>query len=228
MENQILQSEYHYNILGAPDYAYLEIKIPANDTLKVEASAMATMDTNIEMKTKFKGGLSRFLTGESLFINEFTAKNASGTIGIAPSAPGDLKHIYLSGDEVIYLQNSAFVAAGMNVLVESKWQGLTRGFFSGEGLFLVKCSGSGDLFFNSFGGIIPLSVSDGYVVDTGNIVAFTGGLTYDIKSVGGLKSLFLSGEGLVANFSGQGTIWVQTKKVRPLISWAQPFRPEAG
>jgi uncharacterized protein (TIGR00266 family) len=170
------KSEFDFSIIGAPDYGYVEVKIPSNGTLKVEASAMATMDTNIEMKTKMRGGLGRLFTGESLFINEFTAKNSSGTIGIAPASPGDIKQIFLSGDEVIYLQNSAFVAAGMGVNIETKFQGLMKGFFSGEGLFLVKCSGNGDLFFNSYGSIISIDVTDGYVVDTGNIVAFTSGL----------------------------------------------------
>ncbi len=220
--------EFQFEIVAAPDYAFLDVNIPADKTIKVEASSMATMDTNIEMKTKFKGGLSRLLTGESIFINEFTAKNGSGKIGIAPSTPGDLKHIYLDGTETIYLQNSAFLASSMTINVESKWQGLARGFFSGEGLFLIRCTGTGDLFFNSFGAIIELNVTDGYVVDTGNIVGFTSGLDYEIGTVGGMKSLFFSGEGLVAKFRGNGKLWIQTKKVRPLVWWANPFRPKKG
>lgn len=220
------KSEFDFSIIGAPDYALLEVKIPSNSTLKVEASAMATMDSNIEMKTKMRGGFGRLFTGESIFINEFTSKNSSGTIGIAPAAPGEIMHIKLSGNDVIYLQNSAFVAAGMNVNVETKFQGLMKGFFSGEGLFLIKCSGEGDLFFNSYGAIIPIEVTNGYVVDTGNIVAFTDGLDYNVKSVGGMKSLFFSGEGLVAEFRGTGKVWIQTKKPGPLVWWAHPFRPQ--
>ena len=149
---------------------------------------MATMDTNLQMKTKMRGGLGRLLTGESIFINEFTAEGGAGEIGIAPSLPGDLVHRYLDDDTIIYLQNSAFVAAGMDVKVESKWQGLTKGFFSGESLFLIRCSGKGDLWFNTYGAIIEIDVTGKYVIDTGNIVAFTGGLDYKISKVGGYKS----------------------------------------
>jgi uncharacterized protein (TIGR00266 family) len=116
----------------------------------------------------------------------------------------------------------------MGVNIETKFQGLMKGFFSGEGLFLVKCSGNGDLFFNSYGSIISIDVTEGYVVDTGNIVAFTSGLDYNVKSVGGMKSLFFSGEGLVAEFRGTGKVWIQTKKARPLAFWAHPFRPSGG
>jgi len=53
---------------------------------------MATMDTHVKMRTKAKGGFGRLLTGENLFINEFTAEHAPGEIGIAPGTPGDILH----------------------------------------------------------------------------------------------------------------------------------------
>jgi len=220
------QPGYQFEIEGRPDYSFLTVTIPADETFKVEASAMATMDTHISMKTKMKGGFSRLLSKESLFINEFTAEGGSGDIGIAPGPPGDLRHVYLRGsNDVIFLQNSAFVASAMTIDVETKWQGLTKGFFSGENLFLIRCSGKGDLWFNSYGAIIEIDVEENYVVDTGNIVAFTGGLEYEISKVGGYKSLFFSGEGFVCRFSGKGKIWIQTRVVNAMVSWVHPFRP---
>lgn len=218
------QPGFRFRIDGRPDYAFLTVELGANQTLKVEASAMATMDTNLRMKTRLKGGLGRFLTGESLFVNEFTAENVPGEISIAPGAPGDLAHVYLRG-ETIFLQNSAFVACDPAVNLETKWQGLTKGFFSGESFFLVRASGQGDLWFNTYGGLIELDVDGDYVVDTGNIVAFTDGLDYSIGKVGGYKSLFFSGEGLVCRFNGKGKVWVQTRAASAFVSWAHWFRP---
>ena len=129
------QPGFKFAIKGRPDYSFLEVQIPANETIKVEASSMATMDTNLRMKTKMRGGLSRFLSGEPIFINEFTAEGGAGDIGIAPNVPGELMHRYLDGN-IVFLQNSAFVAASMNVKVESKWQGLTKGFFLVKACFL--------------------------------------------------------------------------------------------
>lgn len=219
------QPGFRFCIEGRPDYAFLTVQLPANQTLKVEASAMATMDTHLKMKTKLRGGLGRFLTGESIFVNEFTAENAPGEIGIAPGAPGDLAHVYLRGNDVIYLQNSAFVACDPRVNLETKWQGLVKGFFSGESLFLIRASGDGDLWFNTYGGLIELDVDGEYVVDTGNIVAFTEGLDYSISKVGGYKSLFFSGEGLVCRFKGKGRVWIQTRTAAAFVSWAHWFRP---
>jgi uncharacterized protein (TIGR00266 family) len=217
---------FEYTVDGKPDFGLLNVTIPAGRTLKVEASAMAGMDTNISMKTKFKGGLGRFLTGESLFINEFTAEGGSGQISIAPGSPGDLDHVYLS-NETIYLQNTAYLASDPAVTLETKWQGLTKGFFSGESFFLIKCSGVGDLWFNTYGAMIEMTgVDSDLVVDTGHIVAFTEGLTYSVSKVGGYKSLFFSGEGFVCRFSGTGRVWIQTRKVPALAQWLYWYRPQ--
>jgi uncharacterized protein (TIGR00266 family) len=218
------QSQFSHSFDCRPDFGLLTVQIPANQTLEVEASAMAAMDANVTMKTKFKGGLGRFLTGESLFINEFTAEGGRGEIKIAPGAPGDISHIRLD-DEVVFLQNSAFVASTTGVLAETKYQGLVKGFFSGEKLFLIKCSGSGDLWFNTYGALLDIDVSGEYVVDTGHIVAFTEGLDYDVRRVGGYKSLFFSGEGLVCRFRGDGKVWIQSRQVPALASWVWPYRP---
>lgn len=222
-EAVVAKRGFDFRIDGSPDFALLTVNLPANETLKVEASAMASMDTNLEMKTKMRGGLGRLVTRESIFINEFTAGGGPGEIKIAPGAPGDLSHVFLA-EETIYLQNSAFVASGLGVEVESKWQGLAKGFFSGESLFLIRCSGNGDLWFNTYGALIEIDVTEDYVVDTGYIVAFTEGLSYDVARVGGYKSLFLSGEGLVCRFRGEGKVWIQTRQVPALRSWVWPFR----
>lgn len=215
---------FDYTFDCKPDFGFLTVQLNANEKLKVEASAMATMSTNMKMKTKFKGGFSRFLTGESIFINEFTSENGPGEIGIAPGSPGDMDHVYLE-NQTIFLQNSAYVASGMDVEVQTKWQGLMKGFFSGEGLFLIKCSGLGDLWFSTYGAMIPIDVDGEYIVDTNFIVAFTEGLDYDVTKVGGYKSLFFSGEGFVCRFRGKGRIWVQTRAVPAFSRWIYPYRP---
>ncbi|PIE64536.1 MAG: TIGR00266 family protein [Desulfobacterales bacterium] len=218
---------YHFKIEGRPDYAFLTVQMPAGSTLKVEAAAMASMSTNLVMKTKLRGGLNRLITAESIFINEYTAEGGPGEISIAPGPPGDMEHVYLDGD-TIFLQNSAYVASDSNVEIETKWQGLVKGFFSGESLFLIRCSGKGDLWFNTYGAMIEIDVDGDYVVDTGNIVAFTEGLEYRISKVGGYKSLFLSGEGFVCRFSGKGRVWIQTRKTQAFIRWLWPFRPKSS
>ena len=215
---------YDFSFSAKPDFGFASVNLKADQTIKVAASAMATMDTHIEMKTKMKGGLGRLVSGESLFINEFTASGGPGEIGIAPGSPGDISHVYLE-DETIFLQNSGFVAASPDLKIETKWQGLIRGFFNADGLFLIKISGRGDLFFSTYGAMIEVDVDGEYTVDNSHMVAFTEGLDYRVDKLGGYKSLFFSGEGLVSRFTGQGRLWVQTRQVPAFGSWVWPFRP---
>lgn len=220
-----MSQPFQHRIEMQPDFAWLTVQIPAGRTLKVEASAMATMDTNLKMTTKARGGLARLLTGESIFINEFKAEGGAGQLAIAPGPPGDLAYHRLEGG-TLYLASSAFLASDPEINLESKWQGLTKGFFSGTNLFLLRASGTGDLWFNTFGALVPVDVDGEYVVDTGHIVAFTDGLEYGVQSVGGYKSLFFSGEGLVCRFRGRGRVWLQTRRLAAFASWVWPFRPQ--
>lgn len=220
--------EFEHKIEGAPDFSRVSITLPAGQGIKAEASVMISMDTNIAMTTKLKGGFKRFLARESLFINEFRAEQFPGEISFASGLPGDLRHYYLDGqtNKVIYLQSGSFLAAGLNVDVQTKWQGMIKGFFSGAGLFLVRCEGKGDVYFNSYGGIIEIDVTGQYTIDTKHIVAFTEGLDYNVRKFAGYKSFFFSGEGLVADFKGHGKVWVQTRNVPAFAAWVYPFRPK--
>ena len=223
---QPMPSDYQYKISGSPDFARVAIQVPKGQVVKAEASAMISMDSNISMKTKFKGGFKRFLGGESLFINEFTAEQAGGQIEFASGLPGDIKHYHLDGNgESLFLQSGAFMAAGPDITLNTKFQGLIKGFFSGAGLFLIKCEGQGDIFFNSYGSIIPIDVKNQFIVDNNHIVAFTEGLEYDVQPVPSYKSFFLSGEALVTRFHGRGRVWIQTRKLPSFASWILPFRP---
>jgi len=216
------KTDYPYTIDASPDYAFANITIPAGRTLRVEAQAMAAMDTSLSMKTKMKGGLKRMISGEKLFINEYSAGTSDGFIGLAPGTPGDIAHLYLE-NETVFVQNGSFLASGTGIESGVEFQGF-KGFFSGEKLFMIRCSGTGDLWFNTYGGLVEIDVKDRYVVDTGYIVAFTGGLSYDVRPVAGMKSFFFSKEGLVCRFSGEGTVWIQTRLAPAFVKWADAFR----
>ena len=55
-------------------------------------------------------------------------------------------------------------------------------------------------------------------------MAFEDSLSYNVRSIGGLKSLLFSSEGLVCEFSGQGRLWMQTRCSVPLVGFLHPFR----
>ncbi|MBP0029793.1 TIGR00266 family protein [Roseofilum sp. Guam] len=226
-------SQFTYQIDHSPAYASLVLNLLPQQKVLVEASAMAAMDSSITMQSKMKGGMlksvGRMLGGESLFINEFTAEKAGGSLYISPGVPGDIQYYALDGSKGLIVQSSGFVACSETIDIDTKFQGL-KGFFSGESLFLLRASGTGDFWFSSYGAIIEIPVEGAYVVDTGYIVAFEDTLQYNVEVIGGLsfKSLktgILGGEGLVCRFSGQGRLWIQTRGIYPLLNFLYPFRP---
>jgi len=224
---------FAYKISQRPDFALVSLELQPGQKVFAEPSAMASMSPSIHLKAGFKGGLGktlgRALGGESLIINTFTAETAPGEITFAAGVPGDAAYYRLSGN-TLYLQRGAFMLHSDGVDLSGKWQG-AKGFFSGEGLVLLKASGSGDIFFNSYGAILEIDVTDQYIVDTGYIVAFEDSLQYNVtilpglRAGGKLKTLFFGGEGLVCRFSGQGKVWVQTRHAPSFLSWVNPFRP---
>jgi len=114
---------------------------------------------------------------------------------------------------------------GDGLVIDTKWGGV-KGFFSGVGLFLLKITGPGTIFYASYGALHEVNVgAEGYTADTGHIVGFSHGLEYNVRSFGGMKGLFFSGEGLVADFRGQGTLYLQTRNPSSLASFLHPFRP---
>ena len=228
-----MASDVQFELTQQPDFALLNVQLEQGQKIFAEPSAMASMDPTIHLKAGFKGGLGktlgRALGGESLIINTFTAERGPGEVTFAPCAPGDTVHYRLDMGEV-YMQRGAFMCHTDGVDVTGKWGG-AKGFFSGKGLILLKASGTGDLFFNSYGALIEMDVRDEFIVDTGYIVAFENTLSYDVTVLPGLKiggkikSFFFGGEGLVCRFSGQGKVWVQTRNVNPFLTWVYAFRP---
>ena len=219
-----------YELRDKPDFSVVHLAFDqAGESVVVEASSMVARDPGIQMKTSMSGGLGsalkrKLLGGESLFQNTFTATAPGQTIWLAPAPEGDLEVLELNGQMPIFLNSGAFLAAGSGVKLDTQWGG-AKGFFSGTGFFLLRADGQGPLFFSAYGGIHAIDVGPaGYICDTGSIVGFTGGLQYQVQKVGGLKSLFFSGEGLVCRFSGQGRLWVSTRSPASLAAFLHPFR----
>lgn len=214
------------NIYGAPDYAMAEVGLAGNEQIVVESGSMMAMSPNLTLETKAKGGLlsglKRMVGGESFFMNTYTSSGGPGMIMIAPATPGDMRHVRLAGGE-FFIQSGSYVASAPGITIDTKWGG-AKTFFGGEGLFILKASGQGDVLFGSFGAIHEVDVQGGYTVDTGHIVAFESGLSFNVRRIGGLKSLFLSGEGLVCDFSGRGKLYLQTRKPGSFVHWIHPFR----
>lgn len=225
----------HVTIHQRPAYAVAEVILPAGESVMAEPDAMVSMDAHVRLKTGrasqgggflkgiLKSAAGALLGAESFFVNTFTAEGREGQVVLAPRLPGDVMNHRLH-DEEILVQSGSWLACDPGVTYDTKWGG-ARSFFGGEGLFMLRVHGTGDVLMSSFGGITPIDVDGEFVVDTGHIVAFSSGLHYDVRRVGGWKSTLFSGEGLVCHFEGRGRIWVQGRNLPDFTTWLGKVLP---
>lgn len=218
-----------HEILYQPSFSLLKIGLQQGEEISAEAGAMVSMSSGVEIETAARGGVlgalkRSVLGGESFFVNKFVA-NESGELTLAPSLPGDICAVELA-NQTIYAQSGAYIASSSDIEVNTKWGG-AKTFFSKEGFFLLKISGSGIVFLSSFGAIheIELEAGQRYVVDTGHMVSFDESVEYNVKRVGGLKSTLFSGEGLVCELTGPGKVTIQTRSADAFLSWLIPHIP---
>ena len=214
-----------YTIDARPSYSLLEVTLAPGEELVTEAGAMAWMDSNLEVETSTRGGLMSGVKraiggGESFFQNTYTAQGAPGVIGLAPGQPGDIYGYEMNGGELL-LERGAYLASTTDIETNADFQGL-RGLFN-EGLFILRVSGSGLLFFNAYGDIQEIEVDGSYVVDNGHAVAWEPSLDYRLTRAGRIRS-FLFSDQIIMEFSGRGRLWVQSRNPRSFANWISPFR----
>jgi uncharacterized protein (TIGR00266 family) len=219
-----------HEVLYRPSYSLLRVTLEQDEAIAAEAGAMVSMSSSIEIQTKARGGVFGALKrsmfgGESFFMNTFRAAER-GEVTLAPALPGEIYAVDLSGGS-FFAQSGAYVASSPEIQVDTKWGG-ARTFFSREGLFLLKLTGTGTLFLSSYGAVheIELAAGQEYIVDTGHMVAFDETVGYHVTKVGGLKSTLFSGEGLVCRLTGPGKILIQSRSTDAFLSWLIPQLPK--
>ena len=226
-------------ILYSPAYAMARITLNPGESVNVEGGSMVGMSANMKIKTTLggtkRGIFGRFLAfwgalirkifgGETMFLNNYTPEGGAGEVLVSPSLTGQIIHHPMQEGRMLYIQSSSYLASSPDIRIRTKWGGF-RSLFGGEGLALLKASGEGDLWINAYGDIEEIDVDGEYVVDTGHVVAFDESLKWKIGRVGGMKSLFFSGEGLVSRFSGKGKLYIQTHNLGAIVKFLAPLLP---
>lgn len=224
-----------YTIEGEP-LPVVICELEAGDTMITESGAMSWMTPNMVMETTSGGGIgkmfSRAFSGESIFLNRYTAQGGAGTIAFASSFPGSIRAFEIGPGQEIIAQKSAFLAGTSGVDLSIHFQKrLGSGFFGGEGFIMQKLSGNG-LVFLEFDGYVKeyeLQAGQQMVIDTGYLAAMTGSCQMEIKTVPGIKNKFFGGEGLFNTvITGPGKIWLQSMPIAQVASVLSPYFPSSN
>lgn len=211
---------------GSQAFSYIQVELQPGETIISESDAMSSMDAELDLNAKlnggfFKGLLRKFLGGESLFINHFTNNTSQPrSMTLVQGTPGEIRLRKMDND-AFYLQPGAFVACSPGVTMSLEWAGFVS-FIAREGLFRLKMSGSGDLFYGAYGALLEREIDGEYIVDTSHLVAYEPGIKLKLQLAGGIFSSFFGGEGLVTRVQGKGKIIIQSRSISGLTGWLNP------
>jgi len=167
----------------------------------------------------------RYLAGESLAFQYFTATGGAGLVSLAGTLPGELRVIELDGTKGWFAERDAFVGAEGTVNFDIAFSGLRSGLKGGEGFVLEKFTGVGTLFIAGAGNFIelnPAKYGGKIQVHTGCIVAFEDTIKYGVERVAALNAqammnAFMGGNGFnMATLEGDGTVILQSMTIQSL------------
>lgn len=211
-----------YKIEGTP-LPVVICNVKDGERIVSESGAMSWMTPNMMMETSSRGGIgkvfSRAFSGESLFLNVFTAQG-DGMIAFASSMPGMIIPFEIQPGREMIVQKSGFLAATDGVELSIAFQKkMGSGFFGGEGFIMQKLSGHGTAFveINGYCKVYELKPGETMIVSTGFIAAMDATCTMDVKMVSGLKNVFFGGEGMFNTYvTGPGRVYIQTMPILEL------------
>lgn len=218
-----------YRIIGEP-MPVVECLLQTGETMKNESGSMVWMSPNMRMSTTTDGGvgkaLSRMVSGESLFLNTYTAEGGVGQIAFGSSFIGSVRAIQVTPDHPVIAQKSAFLASEMGIEISIHFHRRVGAIFGGEGLVMQRLSGFGMVFVEIDGFAVDRDLAPGesLIISTGNLVLMDASCTMDIVSVPGLKNMLLGGEGFFNTVvTGPGHVVLQTMTKPRLASTLTPY-----
>lgn len=191
-----------------------------NEAIKVQPGAMMAQSLGVTIEGKMSGGLlgglGRMMSGENFFQSTFTAPNTGGWVDVIPNIIGDVFAFNVEANNPFMMNKGAWLANDGNLKIGP--DASISSMFAGEGLVVLKTSGSGTLVGASAGAIdvISLKQGEGLTIDTGHLVAWESSVQLRTRKAGGIISSITSKEGLVVDVYGPGDVVMQTR-VAPVI-----------
>ncbi len=206
-----------YKVVGKTVPA-VEMTLNRGETVFTQSGGMFWQTEGIEMNTNTRGGvlkgLGRMLAGESMFMAHYTANRDGAQVAFAANVAGSVIPVDVDLIPGLIVQKGAFLCAQDSVQLETVLtKRASSGFFGGEGFILQQLRGSGMAFLEVDGDLIQKDLAAGEVlkIDTGNVVAFSPGVRYEIETVKGLGNILVGGEGLfLTKLTGPGRVFLQT------------------
>lgn len=220
------------DIACQPSYSLAYVHLDGGESVLCESGAMVAMSAGMRVAVSTAGGVTgavlRKVAGqETFFMARFEAMVHGAWVALAPKFPGDIADVEVTDQHPLLVQTGSLLAHPDTVKTDVKFGGVGT-VLQREGLTVLLARGAGKVLICSYGGLQRFDLGEGerLIVDTGHLVAWSANMGLKIGPLSGVVEAAFSGEGLVAELTGPGMVFLQTRAERALRSWLLPPREQ--
>ena len=218
----------------------LELALEQGEGLVAETGQLSWMSGGIELRTTtntagntgFLGAIGRAMSGGGLFMTEYTAPYAPGTVAFAAKIPGHIVEVHVQPGRTYMVHKHGFVCGTAGVQLGTGFQqSLGSGLFGGNGFLLQRVSGGCTAWVELGGEVIERTLAPGEVlrVHPGHVGMFEDRVQFGITTIRGVTNIFFGGDGLfLAELTGPGRVWLQTLTLPNLAHALAPYLSGGG
>jgi len=215
----------------------LDVQLDPNESVFSESGELSWMTASIQMTTHTQMGgggglfgvLKRVAGGGSLFMTEYRAFGAPGTVSFATKVPGHIVPVEVNPGNEFMVHRHGFLCATTQVTIGVGFQqSLGAGIFGGSGFMLQRVGGVGTAWLELSGELVQKTLAPGetLLVHPGHVGAFQASMGFNITTVPGIKNMIFGGDGIfLAVLSGPGTVWLQTLPISRLAHQIAEYLP---
>lgn len=215
----------------------LEVELVPGESVVSESGELSWMTSSIQMATHtqygggggFFGALKRVAGGGSLFMTEYRAEGAPGTVSFATKLPGHIVPVEVDASHEYMIHRHGFLCGTPQIQISVGFQqSLGAGIFGGDGFLLQRVTGTGTAWLELSGELVmkELQPGEALLVHPGHVGAFQSGVSFQITTVPGIKNKLFGGDGIfLAALTGPGKIWLQTLPIARLARELMEYMP---
>lgn len=213
----------------------LEIALDRGDRIVAEPGEFSWMTGGVELNTTAMtagakgifGALSRALAGGGIFMTEYAADRAPGTIAFAAKVPGQILQVDVTPGAGYLIHRHGFLCATPGVELSMGLQrSLGAGVFGGNGFVLQRVSGTCSAWVELGGEIVAYDLAPGETISVhpGHVGMFEERVNFDITIMKGVMNMLFGNDGLfIARLTGPGRVWLQTLTMPNLAHALAPY-----
>jgi uncharacterized protein (TIGR00266 family) len=200
----------------------LEIDLQSGESIVAQAGELSWMTSSIELETSTQmgggggmfGALKRAFSGGTLFMTEYKAQGAPGSIAFATKVPGNIMPFTVSGNQTYMIHRHGFLCATPGAELTVGFQeSLGAGVFGGAGFVLQKLTGNATAWIELSGEVVTYDLKPGETlrVSPGHVGMFEQSVSFEITRIKGIKNMIFGSDGIfLAALTGPGKIWLQS------------------